>query len=517
MKSAAAIWLYLLLWLPSCLYAVPDSLGQRIGVIGNIPLLISSDHSVFDWQEDNVFEISPGRLQLSLLPRGRAFNFDHLLQKKNQKPFPIERARKVRVLYCLGKQDKKVWIPILLSEKDSMQVLMTLKLKKDDVLNIAWRESGEASVHPYLSFKVVQRTPEIIGYRLNNFYDTSRKPDRLEMKVLHAYNDRTGYRDLPANSLRIPPGSIPEFRIKTYKYLTDEVVQYCLTDVADSAGDWKQTGHVLVLSNLTGDKTYQLQLKFPGQQLTSKYILIVALHWYERTWVRLSALVLLIVATILITAWFYRRKLSREKDNRTRVEEQLRTLQSRLNPHFIFNALSSIEGLVSNGQNKEANRYLSMFSDILRQTLEHSGELSISLAEDLALLDLYLRIEQLRFGFQYTISVNQSIEASTLEVPPMLMQPLVENAVKHGVSHMGTNGKINVFIKANQLDMIVIIVDNGNGSNANIKTGGGHGLSFTRERLFQYAKLHPSQPIEFSINHIPSGTEVKLVYINLLA
>lgn len=517
MKSVAAIWLCLLLWFPYCLNATPDSLGQRIGVIGNIPIMIASDHSVFDWQADTVFEISPGRLQLSLLPRGRAFNFDHLLQKKNQKPFPIERARKMRVLYCFGKQDKKIWLPILVFEKDSMQVLLDIKLKKDDVLNIAWREAGNDSIHAYMSFIVVQRTPEIIGYRLNNFYDTSRKPDRLEMKVLHAYNDRTGYQDLPANSLRIPPGSIPEFRIKTYKYLTDEVVKYCLTYDADTMCKWKQTGHVLVLSNLSGDKKYQLELKFPGQQLSSKYILIVGLHWYEKTWVRLTALILLIAATILITAWFYRRKLLKEKDNRTRVEEQLRTLQSRLNPHFIFNALSSIEGLVSSGQNKEANHYLSMFSDILRQTLEHSGELSISLSEDLSLLDLYLRIEQLRFGFQYSISVDQSIEASTLEVPPMLMQPLVENAVKHGVSDIGINGKIDVFIKADQSDMFVIIVDNGNGSSANIKTAGGHGLRFTRERMFQYAKLHPEQPIEFSINHMPSGTEVKLVYVNLLA
>ena len=518
MKSTTTIWVFLWLWLPVCLYGKQDSLGQRIGVIGTIPILIESGNTIFNWRDDSLFEISPGRLRISVLQRGRSFNFDHLLQKTNQKPLPIERAKQIRLWYRLDDKRNKDWLPATRSETDSSHIIIDTRLNKGDRLLVAWSEAREISQHLYLSFQVIERTPEIIGYRLNSFYDSSQLSGQLEKRILQRFNDQTGFQDLATNNLHIPPGSIPEFRIKGYKLLTGEIITYRLLNTdANTISDWYKTDHVLALPNLAGDKTYQLELKFPGQQITSKYTLTVALHWYEKTWVRLSALVLLIAATILITAWFYRRKLSKEKDNRTRVEEQLRALQSRLNPHFIFNALSSIEGLVSSGQNKEANHYLSMFSGILRQTLEHSGELSVSLSEDLALLDNYLRIEQLRFRFQYSITVDPSIETSTLEVPPMLMQPLVENAVKHGVLNMGAGGKINVYVKNDELDMVVTILDNGNGSAANGRTAGGHGLRFTRERLFQYKKLHPEQPIEFSINHESSGTEVKLVYHNLFA
>lgn len=519
MKSTYTIWVFLLVWLPFCMYGKPDSLRQRIGVIGIVPILIESGHSIFDWQEDSLFKVSPGRIRISVLPRGRAFNFDHLLQKTNQKPLPLDRAKQIKLLYRFADKLDQTWLTAAHPENDSTHETVEINLNPGDNLLIAWREQEQTTAHVYLCFQVTERAPEIIGYRLYSFYDSSQRPGQLEKRILQRFNDQTGYQNLENNSLRIPPSTIPEFRIRGYKLLTGEVISYRLTDLDNASinGDWYQTDHILALPNLAGDKSYQLELKFPGQSVTSKYTLLVALHWYEKTWVKLTALILLIALTILLTGWFYRRKLAKEKDNRSRVEEQLRTLQSRLNPHFIFNALSSIEGLVSSGQNKEANHYLSMFSDILRQTLEHSGELSISLAQDMALLDCYLRIEQLRFGFRYTITVDPSIEAATLEVPPMLMQPLVENAVKHGVAEMGAGGIVEILVNADHPHLHILITDNGNGQAAGMNTAGGHGLRFTRERLGKYAKLHPMQPIEFSIDLTQSGTQVKLFYRNLLA
>ena len=194
----------------------------------------------------------------------------------------------------------------------------------------------------------------------------------------------------------------------------------------------------------------------------------------------------------------------------------MKTVESQLNPHFVFNALSSIEGLVTNKENDRANEYLSVFSDIMRDTLRNSGELFISLSEDISMLEKYIRIEQLRFEFKYTMEIDPQLDLNAIEFPPMLLQPMVENAVKHGVSGLGNNGHISISFRKKSNDLVITIEDNGKKGAGKSKEGHGHGIPFTRERIDNLKKMYKKEKMEYNLLHTEKGTVVTFYFGNWL-
>jgi LytS/YehU family sensor histidine kinase len=202
--------------------------------------------------------------------------------------------------------------------------------------------------------------------------------------------------------------------------------------------------------------------------------------------------------------WYYRRKIKLISAQRQRLEEQLTTIQSQLNPHFIFNALSSIEGLVASGQNKLANEYLSNFSMIMRETLKNADKLLISLKEEINLL------EKFKFSWQ----IDPEIPTEEVQVPPMLAQPLIENAVKHGAA---ANGTLTLSITRQQNNMLIKITNNKATNSSKLKTAGGYGWAFTRQRLKHFSALHSQTPIEFDFAEKETHFEATLRFINWFA
>ena len=129
--------------------------------------------------------------------------------------------------------------------------------------------------------------------------------------------------------------------------------------------------------------------------------------------------------------------------NKEKLEVSLQSIRSQLNPHFIFNALNSIQALINKNDTDVANKYLSDFSSLLRESLQYNDRVYIPLDIEKQMLDTYLRLEQLRFQFAYSISCSNENLANT-EIPSLLIQPLVENAVKHGISGLHEKGKIEI-------------------------------------------------------------------------
>ncbi|MFY0675383.1 MAG: histidine kinase [Bacteroidia bacterium] len=148
-------------------------------------------------------------------------------------------------------------------------------------------------------------------------------------------------------------------------------------------------------------------------------------------------------------------------------ESQLASLKSQLNPHFIFNALNSIQEFILLNNTREANRFLGKFADLMRITLELSNSRMCSLQDELKVLKLYLELEGLRFedSFEYKLTVGASINPQAVEIPSMLIQPYVENAIKHGLLHKKANRKLNVDFEIidDQNELLVVIEDNGVG------------------------------------------------------
>jgi signal transduction histidine kinase len=166
------------------------------------------------------------------------------------------------------------------------------------------------------------------------------------------------------------------------------------------------------------------------------------------------------------------------------VEARLRTLQAELHPHFLFNTLHAISSLVHTNPDA-ADRMISRLSDLLRLTFDRSGSAGVSLQEELEFLQKYLEIEQTRF--QDRLSVKFDIDPDTLdaEVPRLLLQPLVENAIKHGVSPKPGNGLVQIASGRNGEKLWIEVSDNGVGlsAGARARLRSGVGLSNTRDRL----------------------------------
>lgn len=155
-------------------------------------------------------------------------------------------------------------------------------------------------------------------------------------------------------------------------------------------------------------------------------------------------------------------KRRKEKSRRYISELELRAIRSQMNPHFIFNALGSIQNLINRSANKEANEYLINFSRLLRKVLATSEKKLVSLTDEIEQLRLYLSLEQLRVPFTYQLTVSDNLETDLVEIPGMLIQPFVENAVKHGIAPRG-NGEINIDISLHNSVLVITITDDGPG------------------------------------------------------
>jgi two-component system LytT family sensor kinase len=210
--------------------------------------------------------------------------------------------------------------------------------------------------------------------------------------------------------------------------------------------------------------------------------------------------------------WYYResqaRALTAAQLETRLMETRLRTLEAELHPHFLFNTLHAISTLVHTKPD-DADRMISRLSDLLRLTFDRSGAPRISLQEELEFLQKYLEIEQTRF--QDRLDVQFDIDPDTLdaEVPRLILQPLVENAIKHGVSPKPGKGLIQITSGRRDGSLSLEVRDNGVGLSprARARLEDGVGLSNTRDRLAcLYGKAHQ---LEFS-DGTPEGLAVRL-------
>jgi two-component system LytT family sensor kinase len=166
-----------------------------------------------------------------------------------------------------------------------------------------------------------------------------------------------------------------------------------------------------------------------------------------------------------------------------------------------------------------ANHYLSMFADLTRKVLNTSDQDLISLEDELKIQDDYLQMEQLRFGFKYSVKVSSSINKDNTEIPAMLLQPFVENAVKHGVGALGQNGIIGITIDKQGNDLILAVADNGNGfDKAKVQQQlTSFGLKLSEQRIKLLNQLNKNQPVSLAIDSTPTGTRVTITLTDLLA
>ena len=217
----------------------------------------------------------------------------------------------------------------------------------------------------------------------------------------------------------------------------------------------------------------------------------------------------LIVGTVLAYR-FYERHISSElqveKLERTLAESRLNSLRVQLDHHFLFNALNTISSQVERDP-KLTRCMIEHLGDLLRTSLESKDKPEVSLAEELWSLEHYLAIQRIRFGNKLRFRTEIASEVQFAQVPSFFIQPLVENAIRHGISCRAAGGTVTV--KAEGVDgrLEIHVLDDGVGLPIgwSMKTSAGRGLSITSERI---AGLHPNGDSRFSVHDRAEGGTV---------
>ncbi len=183
----------------------------------------------------------------------------------------------------------------------------------------------------------------------------------------------------------------------------------------------------------------------------------------------LGSIIVSLVLLIVIFGFFnYNSKL--RAANKTTLLEQ-RLLRAQMNPHFIFNTLAAIQNITLEGDPVRSSNYIAKFSKLIRQNFDYVRKEEISLKEELAMISNYIQTQQLRFNniFEYEVSVDESIDLISEKVPPMLLQPFLENAIEYGLKEKNGGGFLSLKIRKDQTDLIFEVVDNGVGRSAKAK------------------------------------------------
>ena len=176
---------------------------------------------------------------------------------------------------------------------------------------------------------------------------------------------------------------------------------------------------------------------------------------------------------LLIAGYFMFKNIKQQKLSNNLLA--LKSLRSQMNPHFIFNALNSVNSFIASNDERTTNKYLSDFSLLMRAVLENSEEDFIPLQREIELLELYTKLEHFRFKdkFDYSIKVDENVNIEEFQIPPMLLQPYIENAVWHGLRYKKEKGQLDITISQIVKDEITIaIIDDGIGreKSKNLKT-----------------------------------------------
>jgi tetratricopeptide (TPR) repeat protein len=225
---------------------------------------------------------------------------------------------------------------------------------------------------------------------------------------------------------------------------------------------------------------------------------------------------LLIIAIAVITSYFIYKNAQASKVANQMLA--LKSLRSQMNPHFIFNALNSVNHFIARQDERTANRFLSEFSQLMRLVLENSQEDFIPLQKEQEILSLYLKLEHYRFRdkFEYEIQSDDKINIDTIQVPPMLIQPYIENAVWHGLRYKESKGKLSLHFRKEHGTIVVEIRDNGIGrkKSAALKTENQRkhnstGLKNIQQRLAIINKVYKAA-YRVTIHDLPddTGTQV---------
>ena len=245
---------------------------------------------------------------------------------------------------------------------------------------------------------------------------------------------------------------------------------------------------------------------------------------FWNTWLFYALLIIALLLLVVLTLfWGLKRSREKAKMNKQSLLSELKVLRAQMNPHFTFNTLSSIQHFIGNNDNDAAIGYLSKFAKLMRSIMEHTKKQTIPVKDEISALKLYMDLEKLRLNgkFDYHVEIDPNIDEQYDEIPSLLIQPYVENAIWHGFTYKKEKGMIHIRLKRKNNFIICDIEDNGIGRAASKNMNGARskhnsmGMEITKERLEIINALNNS-PLSVNILDLqnktgqPTGTKVEI-------
>lgn len=257
-------------------------------------------------------------------------------------------------------------------------------------------------------------------------------------------------------------------------------------------------------------------------------VLTVLPEWWQ-TWVFRIFIVIVVAGIIFLLIKKRLDKIQKREEEKTVLQNkiantELKALRAQMNPHFIFNAINSVQYFMTNNDPESSQKYLSKFARLIRYVMDNSKPAVIPLEKEIEALRLYIDLEALRFEnrFEYEINVDKNIDVTYVQIPSMLIQPYVENAIWHGLMHKKGAGKLSITIKNDETILTCIIEDNGIGrerskeirATESMPYHKSFGMSVTKERLEIISRLNNINPhihvIDLYENKVATGTRVEI-------
>jgi two-component sensor histidine kinase len=391
-------------------------------------------------------------------------------------------------------------------------------LSDGDSLSLSLRkENGK----PFLNIHFKKRSPlesppRSMGYTDN--HDKDLPLEKFIQRALEQYQLRTTnfYDDWPGENDRGNLKLFPDTKTAYFFHPRDEApndssFEYRVLVNGDRSAKWKKSDNIVFVSGLKAGTQYQLEVrhtKRPQYVFTKKFY--VPGYWYQTILFKTGVAFLFLLLGMI---FFFILKNKKQKRTLLEHHNKMKTLHAQLNPHFIFNALGSIQGLLNDDQLEKANKYLSGFGNLLRSTLDSSEKAMITLQEELQNLSIYIELEQLRRPFTYIKTIDEDINATNVEMLPLFFQPIIENAIKHGYSDHSHALDISFSLKRKGNDLEAGIQDNGKGFDTNT-VHKGQGLRLVKERIDLFNRISKNKKLVIEISSNKNGTLVWIKFIN---
>ncbi|RUT78259.1 sensor histidine kinase [Ancylomarina longa] len=263
-----------------------------------------------------------------------------------------------------------------------------------------------------------------------------------------------------------------EFSYNFCENPSNVLYQYRLDGLEEKWTPWTDSNKTIYSNLPSGTYTLMAKAKNLSETSISDYSIEIQIEtpWWRLWWFRIF-LFLSIVFVLFICLFIYVRKIKRIEKRRTKqfrrnVGLKIKALQMQLGPHFLFNSLNSIQSYILEGKQELALEYLSDFSMVLRQNIDNANKDNVSLSEELTYLKYYLKLEQMRYShcFKYEIEIGLNINPLTVKLPPMLIQPFLENAIKFGIGNSEKEGNLQISFQFQKDEYLkCVITDNGIG------------------------------------------------------